>query len=55
MSVQMGVTCLDCKSHAPGVSDGGFLGAPELSVREDRSVLNEVMPSFGFFIRTADH
>jgi hypothetical protein len=49
MSIQCGVDCLDCRQYGPGIGDGGFLGAPTLSVEEECETSYESMPSFGYF------
>ncbi len=48
MSVQYGVTCLDCRTDAPGVGDGGFLGAPSLGVTTGSYRFEPEMITFGF-------
>jgi hypothetical protein len=48
MSVQYGVTCLDCRTGAPGVGDGGFLGAPSLGVATGSYRFEPEMITFGF-------
>jgi hypothetical protein len=47
LSVQCGVTCLDCGKHAPGVGDGGFLGSPSLEGAAYRFDTEAPMPTFG--------
>lgn len=49
MSIQCGVTCIDCKAMAPGVGDGGYLGAPVLEPLAKAPGGGEPMPSFGYF------
>jgi hypothetical protein len=52
MSIQTGVTCLDCRINAPNVGDGGFLGAPTLEVAEESAaggLEREPLPTFEYF------
>ena len=45
MSIQYGVTCLDCGLLAPGVGDGGYLGMPSLEKSPYR--FEPDLPTFG--------
>lgn len=50
MSIQYGITCLDCKVDAPGIGDGGFLGDPGLAKPgESPPSMKGPNPSFGYF------